>query len=150
MLLFFRYKKLKNFTISLYYVFWYGLVRGSLEFLKTEHKNFPNTEIGVVQVIAYSACVVAFVLMVLNQKGVIRFQNKKYNEAGDSLKMLADYDRKVVKGVVIGGQDYYTACGDETAPVFRRAGDFTLEEKRLRALVFGGRGAVFSDDPDEN
>lgn len=47
LLLFFKYKKLKNFTISLYYVFWYGLVRGTLEFLKIEHKNFPGTEIGL-------------------------------------------------------------------------------------------------------
>ena len=137
LLLFFRYKKLKNFTISLYYVFWYGLVRGTLEFLKLEHKNFPGTEIGIVQVIAYTACIVAFVLMVLNQKGIIRFQSKIYNEAGDSLKLLAAYDRKVVEGVIIEGKSYYEACGDEVSPVFRPAGEYTLAERQMRAVVFG-------------
>lgn len=137
LLLFFRYKKLKNFTISLYYVFWYGLVRGTLEFLKLEHKNFSGTEIGIVQVIAYTACIVAFVLMVLNQKGIIRFQSKIYNEAGDSLKLLAAYDRKVVEGVIIEGKSYYEACGDEVSPVFRPAGEYTLAERQMRAVVFG-------------
>ena len=137
LLLFFRYKKLKNFTISLYYVLWYGLVRGTLEFLKLEHKNFPGTEIGIVQVIAYTACIVAFVLMVLNQKGIIRFQSKIYNEAGDSLKLLAAYDRKVVEGVIIEGKSYYEACGDEVSPVFRPAGEYTLAERQMRAVVFG-------------
>ena len=137
LLLFFRYKKLKNFTISLYYVFWYGLVRGTLEFLKLEHKNFPGTEIGIVQVIAYTACIVAFVLMVLNQKGIIRFQSKIYNETGDSLKLLAAYDRKVVEGVIIEGKSYYEACGDEVSPVFRPAGEYTLAERQMRAVVFG-------------
>ena len=137
LLLFFRYKKLKNFTISLYYVFWYGLVRGTLEFLKLEHKNFSGTEIGIVQVIAYTACIVAFVLMVLNQKGIIRFQSKIYNETGDSLKLLAAYDRKVVEGVIIEGKSYYEACGDEVSPVFRPAGEYTLAERQMRAVVFG-------------
>ncbi len=137
LLLFFRYKKLKNFTISLYYVFWYGLVRGTLEFFKIEHKNFPGTEIGVVQVIAYSACIVAFVLMVLNQKGVIRFQSRIYNEAGDSLKLLAEYDKKTVDGIIIAGKTYYESYGEEVSPAFRPAGDYTLAERQMRAVIFG-------------
>lgn len=149
LLLFFRYKKLKNFTISLYYVFWYGLVRGTLEFLKLEHKNFPGTEIGVIQVIAYSACVVAFVLMVLNQKGIVRFQSKIYNEAGDSLRLLSEYDKKTVEGVVFGGKTYYEAYGDEAAPAFRPAGEYTIEERRLNALVFGRPSKVRRDPCDD-
>lgn len=150
LVLFFRYKKLKNFTISLYYVFWYGLVRGSLEFLKTEHKTFTGTDIGIVQVIAYSACIVAFILMVLNQKGIIRFQSKIYNEAGDSLKLLAEYDKKVVSGVVIQGKPYYEVFENETCEPFRCAGDYTLAERQLRAVVFGKSKAVSVVAGDES
>lgn len=142
LLLFFKYKKLKNFTISLYYVFWYGLVRGTLEFLKIEHKNFPGTEIGVVQVIAYSACIVAFVLMVLNQKGILRVQSKIYNEAGDSIRLLTEYNGKVVAGVIIEGKPYGEAYADDTLEPFRPAGELTLAERQMRAVVFGKGKAV--------
>lgn len=142
LLLFFKYKKLKNFTISLYYVFWYGLVRGTLEFLKIEHKNFPGTEIGIVQVIAYSACIVAFVLMVLNQKGILRVQSKIYNEAGDSIRFLTEYDGKVVAGVIIEGKPYGEAYADDTLEPFRPAGELTLAERQMRAVVFGKGKAV--------
>lgn len=142
LLLFFKYKKLKNFTISLYYVFWYGLVRGTLEFLKIEHKNFPGTEIGVVQVIAYSACIVAFVLMVLNQKGILRVQSKIYNEAGDSIRLLTEYDGKVVAGVIIEGKPYGEAYADDTLAPFRPAGELTLAERQMCAVVFGKGKAV--------
>ena len=142
LLLFFKYKKLKNFTISLYYVFWYGLVRGTLEFLKIEHKNFPGTEIGIVQVIAYSACIVAFVLMVLNQKGILRVQSKIYNEAGDSIRLLTEYDGKVVAGVIIEGKPYGEAYADDTLEPFRPAGELTLAERQMRAVVFGKGKAV--------
>lgn len=142
LLLFFKYKKLKNFTISLYYVFWYGLVRGTLEFLKIEHKNFPGTEIGIVQVIAYSACIVAFVLMVLNQKGILRIQSKIYNEAGDSIRLLTEYDGKVVAGVIIEGKPYGEAYADDILEPFRPAGELTLAERQMRAVVFGKGKAV--------
>ena len=142
LLLFFKYKKLKNFTISLYYVFWYGLVRGTLEFLKIEHKNFPGTEIGIVQVIAYSACIVAFVLMVLNQKGILRVQSKIYNEAGDSIRLLTEYDGKVVAGVIIEGKPYGEAYADDTLEPFRPAGELTLAERQMCAVVFGKGKAV--------
>lgn len=142
LLLFFRYKKLKNFTISLYYVFWYGLVRGTLEFLKIEHKTFTGTDIGVVQVIAYSACIVAFVLMVLNQKGIIRFQSKIYNEAGDSIKLLTQYDAKVVAGVIVAGKPYGETYAEDTVEPFRPAGELTLAERQMRAVVFGKGRAV--------
>ena len=142
LLLFFKYKKLKNFTISLYYVFWYGLVRGTLEFLKIEHKNFPGTEIGVVQVIAYSACIVAFVLMVLNQKGILRVQSKIYNEAGDSIRLLTEYDGKLVAGVIIEGKPYGETYADDTLEPFRPAGELTLAERQMCAVVFGKGKAV--------
>ena len=142
LLLFFKYKKLKNFTISLYYVFWYGLVRGTLEFLKIEHKNFPGTEIGIVQVIAYSACIVAFVLMVLNQKGILRVQSKIYNEAGDSIRLLTEYDGKLVAGVIIEGKPYGEAYADDTLEPFRPAGELTLAERQMCAVVFGKGKAV--------
>lgn len=141
LVMFFRYKKLRNFTISLYYVFWYGLVRGTLEFLKTEHKTFPGTEIGVVQVIAYSACIVAFVLMVLNQKGILRFQSKIYNEAGDSIKLLTEYDVRMVEGVIVCGEPYSFADGEKKGEEFRPAGQLALEERRIRAVVFGKKKA---------
>ena len=86
LVLFFKYKKLRNFTISVYYIFWYGVVRGTLEFFKIEHVTFPGTEIGVIQVICYCAALVAVVVMVLNQKGVVRFQSKCFTVDGDLFK----------------------------------------------------------------
>lgn len=86
LLLFFRYKKLRNFTISVFYIFWYGVVRGTLEFFKMDHVTFPGTEIGVIQVICYCASVVAFVVMILNQRGTVRFQSKHFTVSGDLFK----------------------------------------------------------------
>ena len=86
LLLFFKYKKLRNFTISVFYIFWYGVVRGTLEFLKIDHVTFPGTEIGVIQVICYCASVVALVVMILNQCGIVRFQSKRFTTTGDLFK----------------------------------------------------------------
>lgn len=106
LVLFFKYKNLKNFTISLYYVFWYGLVRGSLEFLKLEHKTFSGTDIGIIQVISYSACIVALILMILNQTGKIRTQSKKFDLSGTSYSYLAQLNSVLVEGIIINGEKY--------------------------------------------
>ena len=92
LVLFFKYKKLRNFTISVYYIFWYGVVRGTLEFFKIEHVTLPGTEIGVIQVICYCAALVAVVVMVLNQRGVVRFQSKCFTVDGDLFKPTVVHD----------------------------------------------------------
>ncbi|MEG2413929.1 MAG: prolipoprotein diacylglyceryl transferase, partial [Clostridia bacterium] len=73
-------KKLKPMTLTLFYLGWYGLVRGSMEFLKIEHENFGNSGIGIVQVICYIMFLVAMVLIVLLQMGKIKFTSDKFDK----------------------------------------------------------------------
>lgn len=68
--------KLKNGTLGMFYLAWYGLVRGTIEFFKIEHETIGNTDIGIVQVICYTMCIVAIVLLGLVQTGKIRLQTK--------------------------------------------------------------------------
>lgn len=151
LVIFFKAKNLKNFTISLYYVSWYGLVRGSLEFLKIEHKNFPGTNIGIVQVIAYSACIVAFVLMLLNQFGVIRFQSKKFDENGNSYKWLASVNKKNVDGIVIAEKAYSEYAPETAERTFCPAGEgaAVLIDDKLRhidGIVINGKNYLDSKE----
>ena len=70
-------KPLKNGTFSIFYLGWYGLVRGSLEFIKGGHPvTFGNSNVKVVQVICYVVFVVCIVLQVLLQLGKINFETK--------------------------------------------------------------------------
>lgn len=70
-------KPVKTGTVMLFYVGWYGLVRGSLEFIKgTDPMTIGNTEIKMVQLICYIMFIVAIVLMILLQVGKIRFETK--------------------------------------------------------------------------
>lgn len=70
-------KPVKTGTIMIFYVGWYGLVRGSLEFIKgTDPVTIGNTEVKLVQLICYIMFVVAVVLMILLQTGKIRFETK--------------------------------------------------------------------------
>lgn len=74
----FKFKdRLKPMSVALFYLIWYGIVRGSLEFLKFDHATFPNTDIGMVQVICYVVSVIGIVLFILLQKGVISFESKR-------------------------------------------------------------------------
>ncbi len=74
----------KPFMIAIFYLLWYGLVRGTLEFLKEEHATFPGTDVGIVQVICYCMAAICAVVMILYAKGVIRFNFlDKYNKAPD-------------------------------------------------------------------
>ena len=76
--------KRKPFMIALCYLMWYGLVRGSLEFLKIDHATFPGTEVGIVQVICYCMAALCAVLIALYYKGIISFKFlDKYNKAPD-------------------------------------------------------------------
>lgn len=80
----FRYKidKRKPLMIGIFYLLWYGIVRGSLEFLKMEHATFPGTEVGIVQVICYCMAAACAVLIILYAKGIINFRFlDKYNKA---------------------------------------------------------------------
>ena len=43
-------EKLKPGTVSLYYLGWYGLVRGSLEFLKIDNTKIGSSNVGMIQV----------------------------------------------------------------------------------------------------
>ena len=70
-------KPLKNGTFSIFYLGWYGLVRGSLEFIKGGNPvTFGNSDVKVVQVICYIVFIVCVVLQVLLQYGKINFETK--------------------------------------------------------------------------
>lgn len=76
-------KPVKNGTSMIFYVGWYGFVRGTLEFIKYDAEGkapvtIPGTEIKVVQLICYIAFIVAIVLQILLQKGIIRFESKRF------------------------------------------------------------------------
>ena len=76
-----KYKdKMKPGTISLFYLAWYGLVRGSLEFLKIDHVTIGNTGVGSIQVICYVMAVVCIVLMALLYTNKISFEIKKFDD----------------------------------------------------------------------
>ena len=68
-------KPLKNGTFSIFYLGWYGFVRGSLEFIKDgDPVTFGNSDVKVVQVICYILFAVCVVLQVLLQLGKIYFE----------------------------------------------------------------------------
>ncbi len=77
-------KPLKNGTFSIFYLGWYGLVRGSLEFIKDgDPVTFGNSDVKVVQVICYIVFVVCIVLQVLLQFGKINFETKWFKNLCD-------------------------------------------------------------------
>ncbi|MDE6758305.1 MAG: prolipoprotein diacylglyceryl transferase [Clostridia bacterium] len=78
LLMFFLPKKpLKVGTFSLFYLMWYGLVRGTLEFLKgSDTQTIGNTGIKTVQLICYVMCAVTLVLQILFQFGKVRLETK--------------------------------------------------------------------------
>ena len=80
LLLFYLPKKpLKNGTFALFYLMWYGLVRGSLEFLKGEGtQTIGNSGVKTVQLICYIMSVVTIVLQVLLQLGKIKVESKYF------------------------------------------------------------------------
>ncbi len=80
----FHYKidKRKPLMIGIFYLLWYGVVRGSLEFLKMEHATFPGTDVGIVQVICYCMAAICAIIIVLYAKGIINFKFlDKYKKA---------------------------------------------------------------------
>lgn len=85
LVLFFVPKKpLKNGTISLFYLGWYGFVRGSLEFIKGGHPvTFGDSNVKVVQVICYIVFAVTIVLQVLLQLGKINFETAWFSKMCD-------------------------------------------------------------------
>ena len=72
--------KMKPGTISLFYLGWYGLVRGSLEFLKIDHVTIGDSGVGSIQVICYVMAVVCIVLMTLLYTNKISFESKKFDD----------------------------------------------------------------------
>lgn len=80
----FHYKidKRKPLMIGIFYLLWYGVVRGSLEFLKMEHATFPGTDVGIVQVICYCMAAICAIIIVLYAKRIINFKFlDKYKKA---------------------------------------------------------------------
>ncbi len=72
--------KMKPGTISLFYLGWYGLVRGTLEFLKIDNQKIGNTNIGAIQVICYCMAAVCIVLMVLLYTNKIHLESAKFGD----------------------------------------------------------------------
>lgn len=78
LLLFYLPKKpLKIGTFGIFYLMWYGIVRGSLEFIKgSQPVTIGNSGVKTVQLICYLVSVVAIVLQILLQCGKIRLESK--------------------------------------------------------------------------
>lgn len=85
----------KPMMIGIFYLLWYGIVRGSLDFLKEGNMTIPGTEIGVVQVICYCMSAVCLVLIVLYAKGIINlkiFDKYKRKPSPDCTSLFNDSD----------------------------------------------------------
>ena len=97
-------KPLKNGTFSIFYLGWYGLVRGTLEFIKAGNPvTFGNSDVKVVQVICYIVFVVCIVLQVLLQLGKINFETKWFKNLCE--KKLDDTCQKVRKARFVSTDD---------------------------------------------
>ena len=84
-------KPLKNGTFSVFYLGWYGLVRGSLEFIKDGNPvTFGDSDVKVVQVICYIVFAVTIVLQVLLQLGKINFETKWFADMCDKKMKSAE------------------------------------------------------------
>lgn len=89
-------KPLKNGTLSIFYLGWYGLVRGSLEFIKGgSPATFGDSDVKIVQVICYIVFAVTIVLQVLLQLGKINFETKWFEKM--CVKKLDDTCERVRK-----------------------------------------------------
>jgi phosphatidylglycerol:prolipoprotein diacylglycerol transferase len=79
LLFFLPKKKLKAGTFSLFYLMWYGFVRGTLEFLKgSDTQTIGNSGVKTVQLICYIMCIVAIVLQILLQTGKIKLESTRF------------------------------------------------------------------------
>ena len=76
-----KYKdKIKPMTLTLGYLTWYGLVRGTLEFLKIDNAKIGNTNIGSIQVISYVMACVGIILLILLYTNKISFISSKWDK----------------------------------------------------------------------
>ena len=133
-------KPLKNGTFSIFYLGWYGLVRGSLEFIKDGNPvTFGNSDVKVVQVICYIAFIVCIVLQILLQYGKISFETKWFEKMCES--KLSVTCQKVRKVRLISA-DTATACenseaqGGNNAEEVSAVGQFAvLEEIKYKKSV---------------
>ena len=85
LILYHKFKdKIKPMTLTLGYLTWYGLVRGSLEFLKIDHVTLGNTGIGTIQIICYTVACIGIILLVLLYTNKINFESKKFQTVIDA------------------------------------------------------------------
>lgn len=119
-------KKLKPGTLTMFYLSWYGLVRGTIEFFKVEHKNFEGTDIGIVQVICYAMLAVGLVLLVLVQTGKLRLETKWFqgvirqeniHRAIRQTKGQSEAIERNLRGIVMNGS---TGAARWVSPEIRR------------------------------
>ncbi len=128
-------KPLKNGTISLFYLGWYGLVRGTLEFIKGGNPvTFGDSDVKVVQVICYIVFAVTIVLQVLLQFGKLNFETKWFANMCD--KKLADVTARVRKARLISANGNETREGESTDGVSQDLGELNQaqELKELEIL----------------
>ena len=100
-----KYKnKIKPGTITLGYLIWYGLVRGSLEFLKIDHVTLGNTGIGTIQIICYVMAAICIVLLVLLYTNKIYFESKSFqtviDKRWDEIKAKMEIDANKRREIV--------------------------------------------------
>ncbi|MDE5618892.1 MAG: prolipoprotein diacylglyceryl transferase [Clostridia bacterium] len=96
-----RMDKRKPLSIALFYLFWYGIVRGSLEFLKEDHVTIGNSSIGAVQVICYVMSAVTLILLALYCNDKISFKWLDKMKRKEVQSLTDSYD-------VANGCDYLT------------------------------------------
>ncbi len=128
-------KPLKNGTISLFYLGWYGLVRGTLEFIKGGNPvTFGDSDVKVVQVICYIVFAVTIVLQVLLQFGKLNFETKWFANLCD--KKLAYVTARVRKARLISANGNETREGESTDGVSQDLGELNQaqELKELEIL----------------
>ena len=113
--------KIKPGTITLGYLIWYGIVRGTLEFLKIDHVTLGNTGVGTIQIICYVMAAVCIVLMVLLYTNKIYFESKSFQKVIDKrwdeikakMEIEANKEREIVDNVVETTVDTINAQSSE-------------------------------------
>lgn len=107
-------KKLKAGTFSLFYLMWYGFVRGTLEFLKgSDTQTIGNSGVKTVQLICYIMCIVAIVLQILLQTGKIKLESTRFAKRCEQRRDLLQ-EKAVAQALAIVKGESFSDNNKET------------------------------------
>lgn len=97
-------KKLKVGFLSFFYLIWYGLVRGCLEFVKIDQLMWGN--VRAIQLICFICVGIGIILLVLLQKGIIKLETQKmYEKHFQIVYEPPEYIESVVNDIVVNAND---------------------------------------------